>query len=617
MRIENAGILFYLSKKTKLRKESKEKIKESLKHLPPQHGDNIVYSSDSNYFWAYFKPASKIFPNQNFYSDDDNLIILFTGLIYSSHSDEQIKVRLQTIRNSSDIKKLLNEISGSYCGILYNKKGNKGWAFTDNTGIQKLFYVNDADSLVFCSNLAVLKTVKDKNEFSSFALSSLLYASFTYKNTVIRGIGQVNPACFMEFNHTAINEEECQEYPERRNLSLKQSLELIDSAQKSFWQRVGSKIDNDNILCLSRGKDSRIILKHMIKNSCYPYVITYFRRNNPIYPLITFNLDDTYDCQAAIDLSEKNKISFRCEKIDNIYLLENLKEILMLNHGTPLHWELHAVSRKFAGIRKYILTGFLGETIAGKCYHNYYFKKLKGHEDYGKLDFSISGDAVSYNKIKNILDGAGIKLADTEELEKIWIEQFKIGKTDNLNNIFQMGYLRTRAMGRTVSTFNQSRMYTVPIYPFIDNSIRESYMSIPDKFLKWGKIHLMQVSRDKNMNFIPTTRLQVNARWEERILEVSGLLRKLEKSLIEIKASNYKKRPDIESALLRSLEEFPEFPSSAVKKFFETGNTTDEDYNILLNMLNALRIEKYYVKYKPGLRSNLNFIQYGHNHKFA
>ena len=184
MRIENAGILFYLSKKTELRKESKEKIKESLKHLPPQHGNNIVYLSDSNYFWAYFEPASKIFPNQNFYSDDDNLIILFTGLIYSSHSEEQIKARLQTVRDSSGIKKLLNEISGSYCGILYNKKDNKGWAFTDNTGIQKLFYVNDADSLVFCSNLAVLKTVKDKNEFSSFALSSFLYASFTYKDTV-------------------------------------------------------------------------------------------------------------------------------------------------------------------------------------------------------------------------------------------------------------------------------------------------------------------------------------------------------------------------------------------------------------------------------------------------
>ncbi len=610
MRIENAGFLFYLNKKTDFNMESRERMKESLKHLPPQHGNNIVYLSDSNYFWAYFKPASKIFPNRNFFIEDDYSVILFSGLIYSLQGEEQIKEMLKKINNPSNLKRCLNEISGSYCGILYDKKQQKGWAFTDNAGVQKLFYVNDADSLVFCSNLAVLKTIRNKNKFSSLAFSSILYASFAYQDTVISEINQVNPSCYIEFDLIAINEEEYQEYPERRNLSSKQSLELIDSAQKYFWQRIGTKINNDNILCLSRGKDSRIILKHMIKNECYPYIITYFRKDNPMFPLISFQLDDTYDCQTAIDLSERNKISFRCERIDNIYLLNNLEEILLLNHGTPLHWELHAVSSKFAGLIKYIITGFLGETIAGKCYHYYYFKKIKGYEDYGRLDFNISGDAISYNKIKNILNGAGINLAETEELEKAWIEQYKICKTDNLNNIYQMGYLRTRALGRTVSTFNQSRMFTVPIYPFIDNSIRESYMSIPDKFLKWGKIHLMQISRDKNLNFAPTTRLHISARWEEKLLNILGLLKKLEKSLIKLKANNYKKNTDMESALLRSLEEFPDFPVSVIKDFFKTGRTTNADYDLLLNMLNALRIEKHYVKYKPELRNNVNFMQY-------
>jgi hypothetical protein len=610
MRIENAGFLFYIEKKINFSKEALTEIKKSLSCLPPEYGNNIIYSSDSKYFWAYFKPESEVFPNQNIIIDDENSIILFTGLIYSLDGKNKTEAALRKINNTSALKSLLNEISGTYCGIIYNKKEQKGWAFTDKIVIQMLFYLNDEDNLVFSSNLTVLKTVKSKNEYSSIAFSSIVFASHTIQNTVINNINQVNAGCLIEFDHKETDEKEYQIYPQRKNLSIEKALEIINEAYGSFWQRIAQKIRNDNVVCLSRGKDSRIILKHMLDYSCEPYAITYFRKDNPAYPLITVKLTDTYDSMAAVKILKKNCLSFRYEKIDNIYLLDNLKDILMLNHGTPLHWELHAVGNMMSGYKKYIFTGFLGETIAGKCPHYYYFKKIEGPEAYGKLDFNSKGDAGSYNKIRMVLDSSGIKLNGLEELEQIFIEQYKIARTDNLENIHQEGYLRTRALGRDISTFHQSRIFAVPIYPFIDNFIRESYMSIPVKFLKWEKIHLMQISGDRNYNFIPTTRSPLNAKWEERTLSIFGLFRKMEKFLSVLEIKSFRRRPDLETAILKSFGDFPDFPLSAIAGFLKNRRITFTDYETLLNLINALRIEKYFIKYKPELRSSIKFIEY-------
>ncbi len=610
MCIENAGFLFYINKKINFGEEALSGIKKSLVHLPPEYGNNIIYSSGNKYFWAYFKPKSVEFPSQNILIDTDNSIILFSGLIYSLHSKKEIEEALKKINNTTELKSYLNKISGTYCGIIYDKKGHNGWAFTDKVGIQMLFYLNDSDSIIFSSNLSVLKTIRNKIEYSLAAFSSIIFASHIIQNTVVNNINQVNAGCFIEFNNDKINEEEYQIYPERKNISLIKSLELINDANNSFWQRVAPKISNNNVLCLSRGKDSRIILKQMMQNSCEPYVITYFRKDNPVYPYITSKLTDTYDSRVAIKILKRNSLSFRCEKIDNIYLLDNLKDILMLNHGTPLHWELHAVGKMMSGYKKYIFTGFLGETIAGKCPHYYYFKKIRGHEDYGKLDFYSKGNADSYNKIKIILNSAGIKLADLEELEKIFVEQYKIADTDNLENIHQSGYLRTRALGRDIPTFHQSRIYAIPVYPYIDNSIRESYMSIPDKFLKWGKIHLMQVSRDRKFNFIATTRFPINAKWEEMTLSIFGLFRKMEKSLSVLKTKRHKRRTDIEYAIIKSFDEFPGFPVSAIIDLLKNKSITSADYETLLNLINALRIDKYYIKYKPESRDNIKFKEY-------
>ena len=94
MKIENAGFFFWLNIKNNINDNSIIKTNSLLKHLPPEFGDDIVYLKDKKYYWAYFRPNTKIYSTQNIYLDNECSIVLFTGLIYSHHNEANIKKTL-------------------------------------------------------------------------------------------------------------------------------------------------------------------------------------------------------------------------------------------------------------------------------------------------------------------------------------------------------------------------------------------------------------------------------------------------------------------------------------------------------------------------------------------
>ena len=363
----------------------------------------------------------------------------------------------------------------------------------------------------------------------------------------------------------------------------------------------------------SRGKDSRIALKYMIDSGINPSLLSYYRDNESYYPFVTFLLKSIADCNIAEKISIYNNFNFEKIKIDNNYLITHLNDIIAINQGTPLHWENYAASEFLSDKSKFICSGYGGDPFAGKSPHSYiFFNKIRSKTTFGKYSFNHAGDTTSYSLTKEIISNYDLlNLINIKELEEAWIKQFESIDSEDLYTINAEGYVRTRLIGRTNSTFHQARAFTIPIYPYIDSEMMDSYLKIPIKYLLWEKVHLMQISKDKRFNNFPTTRLPLSAKMENRFLFLLGILRKMEylkKSFnkTKIEKSNYE---TILLAIEETLKDMHILPDETVDKLINNCKSYSNLY-ILYNLISALRIYNFVNKLPFERKTNLTFLSF-------
>jgi hypothetical protein len=217
--------------------------------------------------------------------------------------------------------------------------------------------------------------------------------------------------------------------------------------------------------------------------------------------------------------------------------------------------------------------------------------------------------------VREVLIKYSIYIEPVEKVETAWINQFKLANTNDLDNIYFQGFFRTRGIGRTNPTFHQARLFSIPIYPYLDKSIMESYQSVPTKYLKWGKVHLRQISRDKNFNFINTTRFPISAYKEEKFSGIMGYLRKLEVIKKERSKNKIIEKLDYNNAFDDAFKGFEQLPKQLTDDLTKWKMKTSGYYQTLSNLLAALRIEKSYFNKKGKNRSNIQILKYVLKHE--
>jgi asparagine synthetase B (glutamine-hydrolysing) len=328
--LENSGFLF-VKNRTVIDKAFIESINNSYINLPEEYGNHIIEKCKTHFYWSFFLPGKNNYLNIDIFYDDNIRLILFAGGIYSNKDKTDIRDDLLSIHDEISLKIQLNNLSGSFCGIIFNYKDNVGYAFTDRMGVQKIFYTINENKLIISSNLTIIRNIIEDIKFSDLSFSSICYCGHIFKDSIIDKVKQISPGCAIHFDNEISSEYEYPNYPKRLNLNLNDSVELVAKAHREFWERIGPNVDGNIACLLSRGKDSRVILKHMIQKNIKPFILIFYRKNNPLKPFITFNLNFDEDSNIAITIATKNDLKYRLERIDNKYLLNNLYRIIALS----------------------------------------------------------------------------------------------------------------------------------------------------------------------------------------------------------------------------------------------------------------------------------------------
>ena len=174
----------------------------------------------------------------------NGLYIAFNGEIYN-HFELRTKFNLQHPSRSDTMTILLmyeklgigmlKEFDGMFAFCLYDTNNEKVYLARDRTGKKPLYIWQKNDSMVFSSELNVLRKITNP-DINKTAINDYLYLGFHYKRqTPFESISELEDGCYKEFN--LINSEQKNErwfditslYLNKLKLSEGEALHQLDS----------------------------------------------------------------------------------------------------------------------------------------------------------------------------------------------------------------------------------------------------------------------------------------------------------------------------------------------------------------------------------------------------
>ena len=600
--IHNNGFLFLEN----ISLESLVEPKEFWGSLPEEYSGDVLHKITPTYSWFYMRGETPSPLRWKVYNDNHDRVLLCSGIIYNEEKVDGYSEQLLGISSLQEMAAFLNDLPGTYCGLYYRKSDRKIFAFTDRQGLDKLFYVHHQGGRIFCTNLEMLHTVFPSKKVSEQAFTSIVMLTHTMIDTMLEDIRQVNAGCLLESTPKSNNEKEYIVFPEKRPLTVKQADEMLTSAHRSLWKRIGNTVSGNLCLTLSRGKDCRVILRHLLDTNTTFETLSFFRNDENAEPFVCFLLKALDDFRTGTTISRSLNLHTHELQIHNRYVLDNLHRVITINHGSPLHWEFLAAAEEIERLGMlYMTTGFMGDPFAGKNKHKYYFHKpIQTPADYGDMMFVNSIHEDTYIAFRDALSSYGISLLPYDAIRKAWVDQYKISETTSLDTMYIMGLTRTRGIGRVIPTFHQARLFTIPLYPYNDVEIQNAYLALPEKHLYGERAHVRQVSTDSRLNSWPTTRLNVNAKVEERLIPLMQGARKIEYSFLrdrgKVKPQQMEQLLAIYGNPLRNgfAQYNQELPRGLVNALLDLAQKSNNRLllDLTANLLTAMHLRSHYEK---------------------
>ena len=207
------------------------------------------------------------FKDDRFLFEDDNYIICFEGINYSTINTPQ-KIIKAYLEKGSDFISLLK---GTFAGFIFSKKEEKLIMFNDPLSTKSLFYFYDKElGFAFSSEMHVLSKLLRENHISisydyDGIYSLALYGQMFNDFTLVKEIKKLNYGSTLTFNISE-NSIKTQQYYKISKKETPQSLnDVIESIEKFMvnaieeeWQKDRSNNYQQHLSLLSGGMDSRI-----------------------------------------------------------------------------------------------------------------------------------------------------------------------------------------------------------------------------------------------------------------------------------------------------------------------------------------------------------------------
>ncbi|MCL2328490.1 MAG: asparagine synthase-related protein [Bacteroidetes bacterium] len=191
-----------------------------------------------------------------------------------------------TVKTGNDFCRLLQNLTGIFVVVVETE--NRLFAASDISRVMPLFYSLEKECFTISDNPYNL--LPDNPKIDKGAEEEFLLSSFTLdEKTLIEGVFQIKPACYLCFENEKITQKEyysyCVTHSELNNsetLENKFSLRLENVFRRLIQSVQGRQI----VVPLSGGYDSRLIVA-MLKKLDYRNVLcyTFGRENNPEYEI--------------------------------------------------------------------------------------------------------------------------------------------------------------------------------------------------------------------------------------------------------------------------------------------------------------------------------------------
>jgi len=203
---------------------------------------------------------------------------------HNFYDGERLLQLFATIKSETDFQHLLQKLNGIFSVVVIIE--NSLFATSDKSRVVPLFYSFENETFSISDNPYNLLSEKpkiDKEAEQEFLLSSIILD----EKTLIEGIFQIKPACYLCFENEKITQKEFYSYRVKQSeINTSKTLEKDFSTvlEHVFRRLIRSANGRQIVIPLSGGYDSRLIAA-MLKKLDYRNVVCYTvgRENNPEY----------------------------------------------------------------------------------------------------------------------------------------------------------------------------------------------------------------------------------------------------------------------------------------------------------------------------------------------
>jgi asparagine synthase (glutamine-hydrolysing) len=212
--------------------------------------------------------------HQPMLSADGNLAIVFNGEIYNYRElREGLKISGHTFISGSDTEvilaayrewgeKCVDKFIGMFAFMLADLREKSVFIARDPLGIKPLFFFEDADNYIFCSEVKCLLPYCQLQPDSESINEYLIFRSLPGSNTMFKGVENVPQGSFFRYANGKLTSQEYFNLADTIHIDHSRSFEEVcDEVEKTFIESVKIHLRSDVELGvqLSGGVDSSLI----------------------------------------------------------------------------------------------------------------------------------------------------------------------------------------------------------------------------------------------------------------------------------------------------------------------------------------------------------------------
>lgn len=451
-------------------------------------------------------------------------------------SSDLAKEVLAFVRNQEYNK--LKEYNGRYSGFAFIKQTNELVLITDRYGANRVFVYQNSNTFAVSNNIfslsinPVLKVTINEESIAQI----IHYEYPVYKGTEFNEIELVLPSDVVIRQNK--NNSVKKFYQQLSRKPLKSDKEYINEVRSSidiFFKDTSKYLDEPMGIYLSKGKDCRIFLPFLERNSI-PYVPFVFREDTGVF--------DYPQVKRIAELLDKD-----LHVLDKHIIDQKLAYLMSMCTTYTTPWV--GLGKVAGNYVSNALMGLYGESSSGK---------LSAHRHYGITDREST---IKYTIVSN---SRGVTKEDADK----WVPYFKKYDTDAAFRKIYDEYppvelpfdydtyqdIDHRSFRNAVVILLKAQHFITPITPFMDNSIADVYHKLPKSLLKSQYAHTAIASEEPKSNKIRSTAFPVSLKHEKELrpllMELIKINHKLKDVFLHSQKKKYKPFVDTEIFIPKS-----------------------------------------------------------------